>query len=237
MGDLLETRGATKGALGPPPASQGIVHDLSAYLVRRPAPPTLIAVSDPEVREEYTERIRQRLGISVADYAVLNLHRIGIEAPVQLIFEELFTWHDASVWWPNHLACVERQDGSLEHARMLLLGVRRWPLFELDAVRIRRQPGRGDQDNARYALYETKGGYPMGMFGMYVRSRIADRGEGERSQLFFAVGFDFYGKKGWPHRRVINPIWEWLHNRITGNILHRVKRVCEWRFQRIEGGT
>ena len=107
-------------------------------------------------------------------------------------------------------------------------------LFRLRAVRIRRNPGRGDLDNARYVLYETSGGYPIGIFGMFVRSRIADRGEQERSQVLFAVGFNFYGRKDWPHRRVINPIWEWVHNRATSNILNRFKRVCEASFRELE---
>ncbi|MHC4163937.1 MAG: hypothetical protein ACYTDU_13485 [Planctomycetota bacterium] len=221
---------------GPPTRSEGIFHDLGLFLARRPAIETLMEVEDPATREDYVERIRQRLGISVEEYAVLNIHRIGIEAPLRLIFEELLTWHNASVWWPNHLASVHRTDGSLERIRMLLFGTHGSPieLFRLHAVRIRRDPGPADLDSARYVLYETSGGYPIGVFGMFVRSRIADRGEKERSQVFFAVGFNFYGKKDWPHRRVINPIWEWVHNRATANILNRFKRVCEATFRRLE---
>lgn len=193
-------------------------------------------VADPEIRQDYIERIRQRLGVSAEEYAVLNVHRIGIDAPLRLIFEELLTWQRASVWWPNHLACVHRVDGSLERVRMLLFGAvgSTVELFRLQAVRVRRNPGRGSLDSGRYVLYETSGGYPIGIFGMYVRSRIADRGESERSQVFFAVGFNFYGKKDWPHRRVINPIWEWVHNRATANILNRFKRVCEASFRQLE---
>jgi hypothetical protein len=221
---------------GPPTRSEGVFHDLSLYLVRRPAIETLMEVADPEVRQDFTDRIRQRLGISVEEYAVLNVHRIGIDAPLRLIFEELLTWHGASLWWPNHLATVHRVDGSLERIRMLIFGAlgSTVDLFRLRVARIRRDPGPTDMDSARYVLYETSGGYPIGVFGMFVRSRIADRGESERSQVFFAVGFNFYGKKDWPHRKVINPIWEWVHNRASANILNRFKRVCEASFRRLE---
>ena len=95
--------------------------------------------------------------------------------------------------------------------------------------------GPEDLDSARYALYETSGGYPIGIFGMFVRSRIADRGEVEPTQVFFAVSFNFYGKRKRPHRRLLNPLWEWVHNRASGNILHRFKRLCEAAFDRLSG--
>ncbi len=223
----------------PPTRSKGILHDLSLFLARRPAVTTLMEASDPDTLEDYSYRIRQRLGIGVAEYAVLNVHRIGIEAPVSLIFEELLTWHDASTWWPNHLAYVDRVDGGIECIRMLLFGTRGRPitLFRLNAIRLQRNPGPADLDNARYVLYETSGGYPIGVFGVYVRSQIADREEKERSQLFFVVGFNFYGKKDWPHRHVINPVWEWVHNRATANILNRFKQLCEWSFARLLNGS
>jgi hypothetical protein len=232
---LDTTSGGARGVGAPPKRSRGILHDLRIFLARRPAIPTLEMASDPDTREDYIQRIRQRLGVSVAGYGVLNLHRIGIEAPGKLVFEELLTWHDASTWWPNHLASVHRVEGGIERIRMLLFGTRgsSIPLFRLNAIRLQRDPGLADVDNARYVLYETSGGYPVGVFGVYVRSRIADRGENEDSQLFFAVGFNFYGRKDWPHRHVINPVWEWVHNRATANILNRLKRLCEWRFAQL----
>ena len=221
-----------------PRKSRGILHDLFLFLARRPAIPTLIEAEDPDTLEDYVHRIRQRLGISVTEYTVLNVHCIGIEAPLELIFEELLTWHDASAWWPNHLATVHRVEGDLEHVRMLLFGTRggRIPLFTHNAIRIQRVPGPADLDNARYVLYETSGGYPIGVFGIYLRSRIAARGENERSQLFFMVSFNFYGKRDWPHRHLINPVWEWVHNRATANILNRFRRLCEWRFDQLQKG-
>jgi hypothetical protein len=227
-----------RGSAAPPTRSRGILHDLGIFLARRPGIPTLVMASNPDTREDYVQRIRQRLGISVAGYGVLNLHRIGIEAPGRLVFEELLAWHDASVWWPNHLASVHRVEDGIERVRMILFGTRgsSIPLFKLNAIRLQRDPGRGDFDNARYVLYETSGGYPVGIFGIFVRSRIPDSEETEASQLFFAVGFNFYGKRGWPHAHVINPIWEWVHNRATANILNRFKRVCEWRFAQARQG-
>jgi len=225
-------------ACPPQPRSKGVFQDLIIFLARRPAVLTLMEARDPDPPDDFVHRIRQRVGISVAEYAVLNVHNIGIEAPVELIFEELLTWHDASAWWPNHLASVQRVNGDLEHIRMLLFGTRgsSIPLFTLNAIRIQRSPGPADLDNARYVLYKTSGGYPIGVFGMYVRSGIADRKEKERAQLFFVVSFNFYGKRDLPHRHLINPLWEWVHNRATANILNRFKQLCEWRFARVQKG-
>jgi len=220
----------------PPCPSQGLLHDLSLYLLRKPRIPTLVEVADEQELEEVTQRIRQRIGIGVEDYAVLNIHQIGIDAPVGLVFDELTAWNRTSIWWPNHLASVDRIDGGIERLRVLLLGLECCPipLFRLDAIRIQRRPV--ELDNARYVLFESHGGYPMGIFCIFVRSRIADRMEEERTQLFFAVGFNFYGRKDWPHRRLVNSTWEWIHNRATANILNRVKQVCEVRFRRVREG-
>jgi hypothetical protein len=215
-----------------------ILRDLWIFLARRPAIATLMEAPDPETLEDQIQRIRQRLGISVEKYAVLNAHNIGIEAPVRLIFEELLAWNDASTWWPNHLASVHRVDNGIERIRMLLFGTRGGsiPLFELNAIRLQENPVPGELDNARYVLYETKGGYPIGVFGIYVRSGITDMEEKERSRIFFVVSFNFYGKKDWPHRWVINPVWEWVHNRATANILNRLKTLCEQRFAQVRRG-
>ncbi|MHC4931924.1 MAG: hypothetical protein ACYTGV_07030 [Planctomycetota bacterium] len=220
----------------PPRPSQGLLHDLSLYLLREPRIPTLVQVADERELEEVTQRIRQRIGIGVQDYAVLNIHQIGVDAPVGLVFDELTSWDRTSVWWPNHLASVDRLDGGIERLRVLVLGLDCCPipLFSLDALRVQRRAA--ELDNARYVLYESHGGYPIGIFCIFVRSRIADRMEQERTQLFFAVGFNFYGRKDWPHRRLVNATWEWIHNRATANILNRLKRVCEARFRAVRDG-
>jgi hypothetical protein len=173
MAILSKKKGGTRGMGAPPRRSRGILHDLRIFLARRATIPTLMEASDPDTREDYIQRMRQRLGISVAGYGVLNVHRIGIEAPGKLVFEELLTWHDASTWWPNHLASVHRVEDGIERIRMLLFGT--WgssiPLFRLNAIRLQRDPGLADLDNARYVLYETSGGYPVGVFAIFVRAR------------------------------------------------------------------
>ncbi len=221
----------------PPARSRGILSDIRLFLLQRPDVPTLVSLTSEESRENYSERIRQRLEISVADYAILNIHKIGIEAPVGYVFEELQRWDGESTCWPNHLAAAERVDGSLEHVRILLFGLGLVPLFDLKAIKIQDVPESSDGDNARYLLFESSGGYPIGVFAMYVRSRIAELGEVEPSQMFMAVGFNFYGRTDWPHTHVINRVWEQIHNRATANIMNRFKRLCEWRFQRVQAGS
>lgn len=178
------------------------------------------------------------------DVTVLNIHRIGIEAPVGHVFDELLTWGAGARFWPNDLAAVERQGESLDRMRVLLLGwnelpfglgdrlfgLRVVPLFRLSALRIQSEPD-PFRDSARYLLYESGGGYPIGFLAIYVRSRIPSLGEREPSQLFFVVGFDFYGRKDWGRARPLRRLWEIVHDRVTGNVLNRFKRLCERRFE------
>ena len=191
----------------------------------------------------------QRIGQDVTQYYVLNLHRIGIEVPVRYVFEELLNWDGDSTCWPNYIATVDRVGGSLEHINIFFLGRRKYPLgfkksffglkyiplFKLNAIKFQHLPGPSD-DNARYLLYSSSGGYPIGIFTMYVRSPIAERGEVKPAQLFFAVGFNFYGRERGKRISVINKIWEMVHNRVTANVLNRFKQLCEWRFERIQDG-
>jgi len=71
---------------------------------------------------------------------------------------------------------------------------------------------------------------------MYVRSSIADMGEKEQAQLFFSVGFNFYGKEYHSNWSFVNRIWEAVHNRVTANVLNRIKQLSEWRIEKIEAG-
>lgn len=231
------------------PESRCLLDDLKYYLLYRPRIPTRVAIDSEETRHEFESRIMQRIGIRVARFTVLNIHRIGIEAPVSLVFEELTRWGADAQFWPNHLAAVERREDSLEHMRVLLLGMnelplglgdrlfglRVVPLFRLHALRIQRAPVVG-QDNARYLLYESSGGYPIGFLALYVRSRIPARGERAMSQLFFVVGFNFYGRKDWGQARPLRRLWELVHDRVTANVLNRFKRICEARFETLRGG-
>lgn len=244
-----EVGGATADALVPPARSRGVLPDVRHFLLHKPTIATLISFTSDADRENYSQRIIQRLGKTVAQYEVLNIHKIGIQAPVRFVFEELLRWDGDSTCWPNHVARFDRIDGRLEHIRVLLFGQSRYPLgltsgpfgldwiplFNLNAEKIQDVPDRFF-DNARYLLYESSGGYPVGFFAVYVRSAIADQLEVEPAQLFAVVGFNFYGRDRLPSFRIVNAIWEAIHNRVTANVLNRLKQLCEWRFQRFQAG-
>jgi len=237
--------------MNPPPKNKGIWADIKAFFLHRPETPTIIEFTSEEERKEYRHRIVQRIGMEVSQYSVLNVHRIGIEVPVRYVFEELLKWEGDSTCWPNNIARVHRLEGRLEHILIYLFGRKNYPFgfkkslfglkyipfFILSAIRIQHMPTSCDHDNARYLLYETSGGYPIGIFCMYVRSPIADLEEDEQAQLFFAVGFNFYGKHSDPNLNIFNKIWEKVHNRVTANILNRFKQFCEWRFQNLQSGV
>ncbi len=225
----------------PPELTSGIWGDVRAFFLQRPKVPTRIDLTNLESRTDSVDRIRQRLGISVSEYEVLNIHRIGIEAPVADVFEELLSGDATSACWPSHVAPAERLEDRFEGIEIQLFG-RRWPgfgkdrfglglvpLFRMDLVRICREP---DPlfDNARYLLYECSGGYPIGVFAIYVRSSIAELGEVEPAQLFFGVGFDFFGRKFRPPVSPLKWTWQTIHDRVTANVLNRFKQLCEWRF-------
>lgn len=235
----------------PPSKSSGILSDIRYFLLDKPEFATSIKFHSEEDRLLYTRSILQRTGIGVDEYKVLNIHRIGIEAPATFVFEELLRWNGDSSCWPNHIAKLTLKDNSLENIKVNLFG---WPadpfgakkgiaglnlfqLFNLNAIKIQRTPDSFDFDNARYLLYKCSGGYPIGVFMMYVRSSIPERGETEMSQLFIMVGFDFYGKKSVTKLNIIHRTWEAIHNRATAHILNRLKQLCEWRFDKFVNET
>ena len=76
-------------------------------------------------------------------------------------------------------------------------------------------------------------GYPIGIYTMYVRSSIAEMGETAHSQLIFAVSFNFYGKEKQANK-LVNKIWEAIHNRVTSNVLNPLKQLSEWRIEKME---
>lgn len=234
----------------PPSRSNNVFSDINYFLLNKPQRQTLIKFDSEEKRKEYNERIMQRVGINVDKYSVLNIHKIGVEAPVSYVFNELLNWNGDSTCWPNHVAKVERIENCIEKIRILAFGWTKYPfkfmksflgldlipLFCLNSIRIKRVPDTFDFDNARYLLYECSGGYPIGIFSMYVRSSIPDLGESEQSQLVFAVSFNFYGKEK-EANKLVNRIWEGVHNRVTSNVLFRVKQLCEWRIEKIKNNT
>lgn len=226
-----------------PRKSRGVISDVRNYFFHQPEVPTLIDFPSLTEREEYGKRIMQRLGVEVDGYSILNVHQIGIRVPVRFAHEELMLWSENSPFWPNNIATIQDIDGSHEHISILLLGratrvMRRWfrriaprfgTLFRLTALKIQNEPHGSDFDNARFALYECSGGYPIGVFFQYVRSPIESRGESEKAQVFFAVSFNFYGQEKWP--RFAAKAWETIHNRVTSNILNRFKKLCEAEFR------
>jgi hypothetical protein len=221
-----------------PESDGGVLTDIRDFLLRPPRVATLIRFPDPATRAEYTRRIAERMGIDVTRYAILNIHRIGIDAPVPVVFDELRAWSGEARYWPNHIATVESLDRENERAKILLFGrSSRWlrrrrvlpaefgRIFDLAATKI--QSGPGAPDDARYVLYRCSGGYPIGIFAMFVRSPIGEMGESEPAQLFFCVSFNFYGRRTGRFHSAIERVWEGIHNRATANILCRFKRRCE----------
>ena len=223
--------------------------DILYFLLHKPEKATLIRFKSEEERDNYNQRMMQRTGINPDRYSILNIHKIGVNAPVTYIFNELLEWNGDSTCWPNHIARVERIDNDIKRIRIHPFGWKKYPLrfmksfcgfkmiplFLLNAIKIKEVPDAFDFDNARYLLYNSSGGYPIGVFVMYVRSSIADMGEVAQSQLIFAVGFNFYGREDWQKRRkFINILWEHVHNRVTANVLNRVKQLGEWRMYKVE---
>jgi len=228
------------GALGQVTGS--LRRDIGAYLLNRPTIPTLIETESRDVREDYTARIAQRVGIDVSQYSVLNIHRIGIDAPVSYVFEQIIGWRGNSPYWPNHLATLDLVHGRPERVRVVLFGksVGSWlnrlsggrlgTLFEMHLRTLRSVPGRSDLDNARYLLWDCRGGYPIGIFSVFARSRLTALNETAPTQLFFAVGFNPYGMRTLARIRPVRRTWEAIHNRVTGNVLNRFKALCETGF-------
>ena len=222
---------------GAPYRSTNTFTDIKQYILRKPPCNTQVEHNGSGTRAELGKSILQRTGIDVENYKMLNLHRIGINAPASYIFDELLKWNGDSICWPNHIAKVQLQNNSLEHIKIYLLGINFrlfgfnfFHLFDLSSIKIQHIPSSSDQDNARYLLYECKGGYPIGVFSMYVRSSIPGRGEKEMSQLFMMVSFNFYGKSN-ARANIFNKVWERIHNRVTSNMIYRFKELCECKFE------
>lgn len=234
-----------------PDRSRNIFTDLIYFLLNKPNEDTLIELKAKEERQFYRESILQRTGIQVDNFEMLNIHRIGVNVPASYLFDELLRWNGDSTCWPNHIAKVNLVDNKLEEIQIFLFGLskyfpgtkkkglfgfRLFHLFDLKAIKIHKVPSVNDADNARYILYECKGGYPIGVFTMYVRSSIPERGEKEMSQLFMMVGFNFFGSKTLSKNKFLKSLWSIIHNRVTSNVVCRVKQLSEWRFDKFAGG-
>lgn len=230
----------------PPSRSKNVITDAWHFLIHAPKIKTLVKTNSEEKRQEYNERVLQRIGIDVNKNTVLNIHQIGVDAPVSYVFNELLNWNGDSTCWPNHVAKIYRIDDDIQQIKVLPFGWSKYPfrfmksffglhiipLFYLNSIRIKEVPDAFDFDNARYLLYDCSGGYPIGIFAMYVRSSIEELGEVAHSQLVFAVSFNFYGKEY--ANRLVNRIWASVHNRVTANVLNRIKQLSEWRIEKIK---
>ncbi|MFA6126206.1 MAG: hypothetical protein WC699_02780 [Bacteroidales bacterium] len=230
----------------PPKRSPGVLGDIWYFLLRKPGPDTLLRFQNAGDRDNYNKRILQRLGIKPDNFTILNIHQIDVNAPPSYVFNELLKWSGDSTCWPNYIARFDRIMDELENIRILpfgwskypfgmksLMGFKLIPLFLMNAIRFKSIPDSFDFDNARYLLYKCSGGYPIGFFSMYVRSTIAELGETGPTKLFVIVGFNFYGKKDWAKKKFVNRIWQAVHNRVTSNVLYRLKMLCEWRLDKI----
>jgi len=233
----FSNEGIQSTPLKPPNKSKAILSDIRYFLLHKPDIPTLVDFDTISERENYSYRILQRLGVKVSAYKILNVHKIGVNAPAKYIFEELIKWDGNSTCWPNYIAKVEKRNNSLENLSFNLFGWSFVPLFVTNAIVIKKIPDPMGTDNARFLLYECSGGYPIGIFTFYVRTSIADQQETEQSQLFMMVGFNFYGKEKWSKVNLINRTWESIHDRVTSNVLNRLKQLSEWRFEKIKHGN
>jgi hypothetical protein len=250
MIEFTETRREKGERDGLPGQSRSIVSDIRRFVFHKPTIPTLMEAKSDALREDYEHRIRQRIDLSVSEYAIMNIHKIGIAAPASFVFEEFLDWQTVLRCWPGHIATLERVNGDFEHLQVYLLGRKKRflglkydllglnvvPLFTMKTIRMLRVPEPSDFDSQRYVLYECSGGYPVGVFCCYVRSSISELEETEQSQVFMAVVFNFYGKKNWPEKHIVNMAWEKIHNRVTANILNRFKQLCEFKFK-ADGAT
>lgn len=224
-----------------PDRSDSLAGDVWSYLLARPKVPTLVDLASTDDRQAYCGRIVERLGVRVDNFTVLNIHRIGVNAPLDLVWNTVMTWNAGASYWPSRMAWPERQAGNIFHIEIYLMGWKRAPrglgsrlfglpfipLFRLDLLKIQQNPALGQADKPRFLLYECSGGYPIGIFSIYVREAIEGRGEREPSQVFFLVAFDFYGRKELAKWRVLRWIWTGIHNRVTANVLGRFKQFCE----------
>jgi hypothetical protein len=217
------------------------VSEIRNFFLQKPQIPTFVEINSEDDRKRYSELFLKKTGVAVGNYRLLNIHRIAIDTPAEFIFRELLSWNGDSVWWPNRIAKANLKNGRLEKIKITLFGLSKnlfgaqngffgyhlLHLFNLNAIKIQREP---DEDNGRYLLYKCSGGYPIGVFAMYARDSNRELGESCQSQLFVVVSFNFYGKQSLSKMGILKNSWKRIHNRVTSNIMERIKMKCEWDF-------
>lgn len=227
--------------------SNSIFSDLRYFFLNKPEKDTLIKFYSESDRIRYNHLIYDRSGIEVEKYKMLNIHQIGIDTPVDFLFDELMKWNSETCWWPNHIAKVHTLDEKLSHINVYLFGKINFNprkkkqdpefhllrLFNLNLIKKKQGFTVNTNDNDdHYLLYNCSGGYPIGIFCLFVRNSIPERNETCISQLFIMVSFDFYGIKSLSKIKFITKPWEAIHNRVTANSLTRIKDYCELKFQK-----
>ncbi len=111
----------------PPLISKGIITDILYFFLHKPKYPTLVKFNSSEERYDYNHRVIQRIGIDTNQYTILNINKIGIEAPVNHIFNDLMHFKGSPSCWPNHIAKVDQINNNLENIRILPFGWKSYP--------------------------------------------------------------------------------------------------------------
>lgn len=224
------------------PAKSTVHSDLRDYFFSRPSAITHVDLPAELDLHDIHAQMARRLGMSVADYSVLNIHEIDIDVPTDVVWAELTRWGPNSGYWPDAVATVEVRDDERRHLEMFLVGRKRSlfglrngflglnliPLFRMELLAVRHTPADDDNERGRFFIYGCSGGYPIGILAIYLRERNHERLNRPVTQVFFAVAFDFFGRKRWPRAAVlVRRVWELVHNRVTANVLNRLKIKCE----------
>ena len=222
-----------------PVKSKSFFTDFKHFILNKPPVDSWVKIDTAETREDFDRRILQRTGYETENFHLLNIHKISIDCPVEYVFEEILRWNWKSDCWPNHIARFVRRNGEKNNVSVYLFRPfttkkRAWGfrLFNLRLIKKQEEPLQYHPDNARYLMYESSGGYPIGLFSIYARNSVTEMNESGMTQLFFVVGFDFFGRKFITKIKFIRAIWEGIHNRVTANILNRFKQLCEATFER-----
>jgi hypothetical protein len=226
--------------------SNSILSDINYFFVEKPEIDTLIKFKSDSDRHRYAQIIFERTGFDVEKYKMLNIHQIGVDVPADFLFAELMKWNSDSCWWPNHIAKVHVLDDQLSRINIYLFGKininlskrNKSPkfhllrLFNFNLIQKEQGQSLNNTNNGHYLLYECSGGYPIGLFSLFVRNSIPENNESCKSQLFMMVSFNFYGIKSLSRIKMISKTWEAIHNRVTSNSLNRIKNYCEMDFQK-----
>lgn len=226
--------------------SNSIISDIKYFFINKPEMNTFIELKSDDDRKRYNKLIYERTGYDVGEYTLLNIHQIGVDTPVDYLFDELMRWNSDTCWWPNHIAKVHVTSNDLSHIDVFLFGKLNFKpgnkikspefhllrLFNLSILKKIQNPGKNDSvDNAHFLFYKCSGGYPIGVFSLFARKSLPENNEDCESQLFMMVSFNPHGIKSLSKVKLFTKTWEAIHNRVTTNSLTRIKKFCESNYQ------